>query len=396
MFAKRHSTQRCGVQPSFYAPTTPRDQTMAKTAGRQAKDLLNPSSGRIFRSLKTTDVDHFESQQHQYVLPWEGWRQHHEGAMPRPEEPREAAAHAAAHAAPHDYGPPPYEEDKGDGRRSRRRQENEWSGPGGPGPDTRAVPSAEARGSTPLFGTSSAASKATRATGAPLHSTSHGHGPVWSGAGHGHGSFSGNHGGMLSGGAASGCSGGAGLCLAPGSGVGSLGGASGCSAGCREKHVSAGTGGSEEWPSTQARNVRALRESDYEEEKASQAVWAQGPVKKKTSRQAPLGNVGPVQQWRGDPDPWQANSALDRGEAWRSGEAPDALPGGLSGLPSIHSWISGPQGPGAAGAERELRGGPPERAVREPRGPLHDVRMHQNDGRGTLSGLRRPDLYHGH
>lgn len=294
--------------------------------------------------------------------------------MPRPEETREAAAHAAAHAA-HDYGPPPYEEDKGDGRRSRRRPENEYhAGPGGPGPEPRAVP-AEARGSTPLFG--SAASKATRATGVPLHST-HGHGPVWSGAGHGHGSFA-SYGGMLSG-AASGC-GGAGLCLAPGSGVGSLGGASGCSAGCREKHVSAGTGGSEEWPSTQARNVRALRESDYEEEKASQAVWA-GPVKKKSSRQAPLGNVAP--QWRGDADPWQT-------EAWR-GEAPEALPGGLSGLPSIHSWISGPQGPGA---ERELRG-PPERAVREPRGPLHDVRMHQNDGRGTLSGLRRPDLYHGH
>lgn len=143
--------------------------------------------------------------------------------------------------------------------------------------------------------------------------------------------------------------------------------------------MSAGTGGSEEWPSTQARNVRALRESDYEEEKASQAVWA-GP-KKKSSRQAPLGNVAP--QWRGDADPWQT-------EAWR-GEAAEALPGGLSGLPSIHSWISGPQAPGA---ERELRG-PPER-VREPRGPLHDVRMHQNDGRGTLSGLRRPDLYHGH
>jgi len=328
------------------------------------------------------------SHQHQYVLPWEGWRQHHEPSMSRPEE-----------AQSHDYGPPAYEEEKGDGRRSRRRQGDDWNGPGA-GPEGRGVPpSAEARGSTPLFGagSTSAASKAARG-GVALHSSGHGHGAVWSGAGHGHGSF-GAHQSMSGSAVASGCSGGSGLCLAPGSGVGSLGGASGCSAGCREKHASAGTGGSEEWPSTQARNVRALRENDYEDEKATQAVWAQGPVKKKTGRQAPLGNVGPVaQQWRApDPDPWQANPGLDRGEAWRVDGA-EALPGGLSGLPSIHSClISGPQGPGAANERNELRG-PSERAVRETRPPLHDVRMHQQhqDGRGTLSGLRRPDLYHGH
>lgn len=229
--------------------------------------------------------------------------------------------------------------------------------------------------------------------------------------------------------------------------------------------ASAGTGGSEEWPSTQARNVRALRDPDYEEERA---VWAQGgglPAKK-AGRKPALGGV-PAAQPRRTPDHadnWQVSNAGgvgERGEAWRG----DALgmSGGPGGLPAVHSsLLSGPQGAGlgdgsrapsrlAAGtptpreedvldmATRQLHGfpsgarwagnnagssggggdwsglgpGPVPLAavpggqernsaeldpVRHTRAPLHDVRIPQQDGRGGLTGHRRPDLstvYHG-
>eukprot|EP00439_Symbiodinium_sp_Y106_P023408 s4001_g2.t2 len=226
---------------------------------------------------------------HQYRLPWEE-------AMAHPEE-----------APTSDYGPPPpqYTSDVGedkslaDGRRSRqnRRQAQEDWMDRQPGPDTRGTPSAaERERSGPFFGAGSmsATSKGSRAV-APQHGPS----GVYS-TGHSHAAFGHGTSSLLGGGSASGCSGGVGLCLAPGAGVGSMGGGSGCSGGlahpggaavrAAEKHVSAGTGGSEEWPSTQARNVRALRENDYEDEKA---VWAQGcalPLMKKAGRnQAPLG-----------------------------------------------------------------------------------------------------------
>jgi len=226
---------------------------------------------------------------HQYRLPWEE-------AMAHPEE-----------APTSDYGPPPpqYTSDVGedkslaDGRRSRqnRRQAQEDWMDRQPGPDTRGTPSAaERERSGPFFGAGSmsATSKGSRAV-APQHGPS----GVYS-TGHSHAAFGHGTSSLLGGGSASGCSGGVGLCLAPGAGVGSMGGGSGCSGGlahpggaavrAAEKHVSAGTGGSEEWPSTQARNARALRENDYEDEKA---VWAQGcalPLMKKAGRnQAPLG-----------------------------------------------------------------------------------------------------------
>ncbi|CAE7778527.1 Cdc37, partial [Symbiodinium necroappetens] len=201
--------------------------------------------------------------------------------------------------------PPQYTSDVGedkslaDGRRSRqnRRQAQEDWMDRQPGPDTRGTPSAaERERSGPFFGAGSmsATSKGSRAV-APQHGPS----GVYS-TGHSHAAFGHGTSSLLGGGSASGCSGGVGLCLAPGAGVGSMGGGSGCSGGlahpggaavrAAEKHVSAGTGGSEEWPSTQARNARALRENDYEDEKA---VWAQGcalPLMKKAGRnQAPLG-----------------------------------------------------------------------------------------------------------
>ncbi|CAE8616086.1 unnamed protein product, partial [Polarella glacialis] len=210
--------------------------------------------------------------------------------------------------------------------------------------------------------------------------------------------------------------------------------------------ASAGTGGSEEWPSTQARAVRNLRDPDYDDEKG---VWAQGntlPLKKKPGRVgAPLGVPAP--QPRRSPDlvdPWQGQAAAPPSlpPAGLQGEPGEAWLQGLGGLPSIHgSLLSGPQGAGlgegrapsriAAGtptpreedvldhATRQHHGFPPGRhadwappasaagergselgPVRDARsGPHHEVRHPQQDGR-ALGGIRgRPDLsdvYHRH
>lgn len=111
--------------------------------------------------------------------------------------------------------------------------------------------------------------------------------------------------------------------------------------------ISAGTGGSEEWPSTQSRVVRNLREPEFEEDKG--ASWAQGglPPKRRAGRQpAALGGVPAPQPRRSLEmmDPWQAQQ--DHREAWRTGEAGAELHAGLGGLPSIHSsLLSGPQAP---------------------------------------------------
>lgn len=107
--------------------------------------------------------------------------------------------------------------------------------------------------------------------------------------------------------------------------------------------VSAGTGGSEEWPSNQARAMRGLRETnDYEDEKA-------GLPRRKVGRQPAALGV-PTPQPRRSPelaDPWQVT---DRGEAWRGGEAaPEHLADTLRGLPPRHGgMLPGPQGPGLA------------------------------------------------
>eukprot|EP00930_Biecheleria_cincta_P098969 TRINITY_DN90621_c0_g1_i1.p1 TRINITY_DN90621_c0_g1~~TRINITY_DN90621_c0_g1_i1.p1 ORF type:complete len:1085 (+),score=176.60 TRINITY_DN90621_c0_g1_i1:177-3431(+) len=442
---------------------------------------------------------HYQSQQqhppsdrrnHPYTLPWED-------TMPPSEE-----------VLSQDYGNPGHYnndmDDKGaavDGRRSRQNRrgggDGDWNDRQPSDPGDRGTPNnADRDRVAPCFAPSSsmsAASKATRGSGGGAGGGQPHGGNVHAG-GHGPHAFGHVSSGMLGssgGGAVTGCSGGSGLFLGPGSGVGSVpggvastdggsgggrhmgapgtgaagsGGSSSVSAAARHG-ASAGTGGSEEWPSTQARNVRALRDPDYEEERA---VWAQGgglPAKK-AGRKPALGGV-PAAQPRRSPDHvdnWQGSNAGgvgERGEAWRGD--PLGMSSGPGGLPSVHSsLLSGPQGAGlgdgsrapsrlAAGtptpreedvldmATRQLHGfpsgarwagnnagssgaggdwsglgpGPVPLAavpggqernaaelgpVRDTRAPLHDARMPHQDGRGGLTGHRRPDLsavYHG-
>jgi len=85
--------------------------------------------------------------------------------------------------------------------------------------------------------------------------------------------------------------------------------------------ASAGTGGSEEWPSNQGRGPSALREPEYESDK----------------------------------------------DAWRGEQAALEMHGGLGGLPSIHGgFLGGPQGSG-------LAEGPPLGAGAGSRGPSRTV-----------------------
>lgn len=106
--------------------------------------------------------------------------------------------------------------------------------------------------------------------------------------------------------------------------------------------ASAGTGGSEEWPSNQARAPPALREPEYENEKA--AGGQAGHPRRKAGRQP--GNLGgvpetPTRRSPEVPDPRHAQ------EAWR-GEAGLEHHGGLGGLPMIHggSFLGAAGGPG--------------------------------------------------
>lgn len=227
----------------------------------------------------------------------------------------------------------------------------------------------------------------------------------------------------------------------------------GAGAGMQRHGVSAGTGGSEEWPSTQqSRASRTLREQEYEDEKVS---WQQS---RRKGRQPVLGMAAPPTRRSPDlTDPWQE----PRNEAWRGGEALDFH----GGLPSIHgSFLAGPQGLGTSEgsrapsrlaaatptpreedsldfAARQLHGhhvgggrwgnadwlglgsgpadlapvrghgiglgsshgaplGAPHGVPHDGRGPLHEVRTPQHETRAALAGLgRRPDLagvYHGH
>eukprot|EP00933_Yihiella_yeosuensis_P037655 TRINITY_DN3164_c1_g2_i1.p1 TRINITY_DN3164_c1_g2~~TRINITY_DN3164_c1_g2_i1.p1 ORF type:complete len:645 (+),score=150.79 TRINITY_DN3164_c1_g2_i1:107-1936(+) len=306
---------------------------------------------------------------HPYVLPWEDTL-HQEEAPPS-----------------QDYGNAPQQysndvDDKGgpaDGRRSRQRRgqggagDNDWA-------DQRPVgtPSNADRDRNPVpfgFGPGNGmpVSKGSRSGAA-------GFGQMLSGSGGPHGGH-GGHGGAGN------------FFLGPGSGPTATGGgggggggatAGGSTASSAARHgVSAGTGGSEEWPSNQPRNARNLREQEYEE--PEKGVWAQGagmPRRKVGRQPAPLGGV-PTPQPRRSPDlvdPWQAQGGpggvgQDRGEAWQGGAGQDALHAGgpLPGLPSIHSsLISGPQvgglGDGSrvpsrlgAGADRALQGTPTPR-----------------------------------
>lgn len=106
--------------------------------------------------------------------------------------------------------------------------------------------------------------------------------------------------------------------------------------------ASAGTGGSEEWPSNQARAPphALLREPEYESEKASASQG--GHSRRKPGRQS--GNLGgvpetPTRRTPEVPDPRPA------AEAWRGEAAGVELHGG--GLPSIHGgFLGGAGGPG--------------------------------------------------
>jgi len=119
--------------------------------------------------------------------------------------------------------------------------------------------------------------------------------------------------------------------------------------------VSAGTGGSEEWPgppSTQTRAGRSLRDPEYDEDKAhwqqqgaSKASRHPDELPRRKGRQPQLGMAAPPT--RRSPelvDPWQE----PRHEAWR-GEQMDLH----GGLPSIHgSFMAGPQGFGPSEGSR--------------------------------------------
>lgn len=217
--------------------------------------------------------------------------------------------------------------------------------------------------------------------------------------------------------------------------------------------ATAGTGGSEEWPSTQTRVPQVLREPDYDAEKTSAQA---GLPRRKAGRQP--GNLSgvpetPTRRSPEVPDPRQQAAAQ---EAWRGEAGLDLHGAALGGLPSIHGgFLSGPQGSGLGGESssssrvpsrltastptpreedtldlvaRQLHHGnhgfsggsrwsssaaaadwpglgpgagapsvalgPAELApVRDPRGPHHDARAPQQDVRGTIAGLgRRPDF----
>lgn len=121
--------------------------------------------------------------------------------------------------------------------------------------------------------------------------------------------------------------------------------------------ASAGTGGSEEWPSTQGRGARGLRDPpEYEEDNTTKAPWGPNDVPKRSKAGRQSGGIGPVAlrgtglggPTRRSPepiDPWQDS----RHEAWRGEE----MHAGLGGLPSIHNaFIAGPQGPGLGDGSR--------------------------------------------
>mmetsp|Transcript_28649 Transcript_28649/g.52146 ORF Transcript_28649/g.52146 Transcript_28649/m.52146 type:complete len:727 (-) Transcript_28649:61-2241(-) len=124
--------------------------------------------------------------------------------------------------------------------------------------------------------------------------------------------------------------------------------------GCGGRHVSmtAGTGGSEEWPASQGRNQRSFPEPEHEEHKA----WSQPnlPKQKKMGRQAGLG-IAPAPTRR-SPDFIESLQEA-RHEAWQrgGGEQPPPLDyhlggggsggvgggGGGGGLPSLHGGLLG-------------------------------------------------------
>mmetsp|Transcript_41939 Transcript_41939/g.98376 ORF Transcript_41939/g.98376 Transcript_41939/m.98376 type:complete len:738 (-) Transcript_41939:30-2243(-) len=125
--------------------------------------------------------------------------------------------------------------------------------------------------------------------------------------------------------------------------------------GCRHVSMTAGTGGSEEWPATQGRNQRSFTEPEHEEHKA----WSQPNLpKKKMGRQGGLG-IAPAPTRR---SPDFIESLQDsRHEAWRGGGGGEQqsmdyhLGGGGGGgacgscggggLPSLHGGLlGGPQG----------------------------------------------------
>lgn len=195
--------------------------------------------------------------------------------------------------------------------------------------------------------------------------------------------------------------------------------------------VSAGTGGSEEWPSTQHRGNRNKSEQDFEDEGAA---WARRKGQKGWQPDF-LKVAAPTRRTPDSMDPWQDQ----RHGAWQVENVDFHGPG----LPSIHGGVlAGPQGffdpsgsrpapralagtptqleevasrglnpsgvarrsggdwlvvgsgaPSKGGASQHGGGGASHGALHGSSHPAHDTRGPLHDARGALGGLgRRPDL----
>mmetsp|Transcript_155161 Transcript_155161/g.497601 ORF Transcript_155161/g.497601 Transcript_155161/m.497601 type:complete len:455 (+) Transcript_155161:110-1474(+) len=129
--------------------------------------------------------------------------------------------------------------------------------------------------------------------------------------------------------------------------------------------ASAGTGGSEEWPSNQGRGPSALREPEYESDKALVSGSQAGLPRRKPGRQPNLGGVQETPARRSPEATLDPRLAAQ--DAWRGEQAALEMHGGLGGLPSIHGgFLGGPQGSG-------LAEGPPLGAGAGSRGPSRTV-----------------------
>jgi len=319
------------VRPPREDPRTMADPRLVRDERRLSCEMLPP------HLMNSHAMHHHSSHSHPYVLPWED-------SMPGPRDTQQRAEFGAA--------PSPYGEtdDKGppEGRRSRQRRAGTSENISGTGDTCERLPGD--RG-TP---------KGSRGT---TSSTSNMMNPV------GVGPSSNFGGGMMAGGCSGGCSGSA------------------------VRHgVSAGTGGSEEWPSTQARGVRNLREPELEDDKAT---W---PKRKLGRQPAALGFPG-AQPARRTPelvDPWQQDH---RSEAWRASEDGTAVPveGGSRAPSRLTVCTPTPRDEEALDFEtRKFSRNTPH----ESRTPQHETRGGLGSlAAGGLGGLGRwpdlPNVYHG-
>jgi len=347
---------------------------------------------------------------HPYVLPWED-------CMPEDGPPPDIGSNGSMPAA---YGGDVDDKGPVDGRRSRqhRRQGATDTTASGAGdwcerlPGDRGTPSNGDRNGTP-FGFSAGGPGSGAAAKPPRA------GPGSSTAG----------------------------CGGPGGGGASGGGPCG-GTGTRLHGASAGTGGSEEWPSTgaaQARGTaaRGLREGDLEEEKAvALAQWTQSGSRRKAGRHGTGSMPGPPSRRTPEPgDPPLQDSRHDG--AWWGADAASEQHFGLGGLPSLRGGplASGPPAGGAGGSGADVSSRVPSRpnigspTPREEdgleftgrqlhgvtggggggrwggsaaewlgggqelgpvRGPHYESRAPQQEGRVSLGGQGRGGPHHGH